>query len=114
VFSISLLCVFKVGEKLKKYISTNHSRKEDFTDLEKKGIKLMRSNFHNFLLFFFCNRFFEKESRLDILINNAGSFAMPYTKTTDGLEFTIGVNHFGHFLLTNLLLPLIKVKLIFS
>lgn len=63
------------------------------------------TNFHNFP----TNRFRAEESRLDVLINNAGSLAMPYTKTADGLEFTMGVNHFGHFLLTNLLLPMLKV-----
>lgn len=30
------------------------------------------------------------------------------TETEDGLEVTMAMNHFGHFLLTNLLIPHIK------
>lgn len=40
---------------------------------------------------------------LDILINNAGVMACPLAYTEDDLEMQIGVNHFGHFLLTALL-----------
>ena len=46
--------------------------------------------------------------KVDILLNNAGVMACPLTRTEDGLEMQIGTNHFGHFLLTNLLLPLLR------
>jgi retinol dehydrogenase-14 len=51
---------------------------------------------------------FRKEfSRLDVLINNAGGY-FGYRKTTaEGYEYTFGVNHLGHFLLTNLLKDLL-------
>uniref|UniRef100_A0A3Q3VTC2 Uncharacterized protein n=1 Tax=Mola mola TaxID=94237 RepID=A0A3Q3VTC2_MOLML len=49
-----------------------------------------------------------KEPKLNILINNAGVMVCPYGKTADGFEMQIGVNHMGHFLLTHLLIDLIK------
>ncbi|XP_072858058.1 retinol dehydrogenase 14 [Pogona vitticeps] len=56
----------------------------------------------------FCQQVLQEESRLDVLINNAGIFQCPYMKTEDGFEMQFGVNHLGHFLLTNLLLGLLK------
>ena len=49
-----------------------------------------------------------RESVIDILINNAGVAVFKESKTDDGFETDIQVNYLGHFLLTLLLLPLLK------
>lgn len=46
-----------------------------------------------------------KDGHLDVLINNAGTFNMKRIETTDGFEMTMATNYFGHFLITNRLLP---------
>jgi retinol dehydrogenase 14 len=49
-----------------------------------------------------------KLDRLDVLVNNAGAVNKTRELTVDGIEKTFAVNHLGYFLLTNLLLDLIK------
>jgi NAD(P)-dependent dehydrogenase (short-subunit alcohol dehydrogenase family) len=46
--------------------------------------------------------------RLDVLINNAGVWQTARTETVDGIETTFAVNHLAPFVLTNLLLPLLR------
>jgi NAD(P)-dependent dehydrogenase (short-subunit alcohol dehydrogenase family) len=55
----------------------------------------------------FADTFRKQYDRLDILMNNAGIMTTPYFKTKDGLEAQSGINHYGHFKLTGLLLPLL-------
>ena len=50
----------------------------------------------------------ERFDKIDLLINNAGVMACEEAKTSDGFEMQFGTNHLGHFLLTNLLIPLIE------
>ncbi|CAL8249786.1 unnamed protein product [Boreogadus saida] len=56
----------------------------------------------------FAKEFLGSEERLDILINNAGIMMCPKWLTEDSFETQMAVNHLGHFLLTNLLLPKLR------
>ncbi|KAM0352618.1 hypothetical protein ACHAP4_008764 [Fusarium culmorum] len=41
---------------------------------------------------------------VDVLVNNAGIMAVPYTKSVDGFESQFAICHLSHFLLTNLIM----------
>ncbi|MFY9609883.1 MAG: SDR family oxidoreductase [Blastocatellia bacterium] len=56
----------------------------------------------------FAAEFINTHDRLDVLINNAGVVVRQRSLTEDGIETTFAVNHLGYFLLTNLLLDLLK------
>ncbi|CAH2008267.1 unnamed protein product [Acanthoscelides obtectus] len=56
----------------------------------------------------FAKEINETEERLDILINNAGTWKVTNKHSDDGLHETMQVNHFGPFLLTHLLSGLLK------
>jgi NAD(P)-dependent dehydrogenase (short-subunit alcohol dehydrogenase family) len=57
-----------------------------------------------------AERFRERFPRLDILVNNAGGIWMRREMTVDGLEMTVAVNHLAYFLLTHLLLDMLKAS----
>ncbi|XP_045133491.1 retinol dehydrogenase 12-like isoform X2 [Portunus trituberculatus] len=57
----------------------------------------------------FAKEVLDTEGAIHVLINNAGAPGMgKRLVTADGLELTMATNHFGHFLLTNLLLGRLK------
>lgn len=55
----------------------------------------------------------QTEPRLDLLILNAGIMMTPLGRTAQGFEQQIGVNHFGHFYFTQLLLEKVKQTVTF-
>ncbi|GAA6225955.1 dehydrogenase/reductase SDR family member on chromosome X-like isoform X1 [Lates japonicus] len=56
----------------------------------------------------FVQTFRDRGLPLHVLVNNAGTMLVPERQTEDGFEFHFGLNYLGHFLLTNLLLDVLK------
>ncbi|MCK5290816.1 MAG: SDR family oxidoreductase [Thermoplasmata archaeon] len=55
-----------------------------------------------------AEEFKQKHDKLHILINNAALWPTKRIMTSEGLETQFAINHLSHFLLTNLLLDIIK------
>ncbi|XP_070163221.1 retinol dehydrogenase 13 isoform X2 [Polyergus mexicanus] len=58
----------------------------------------------------FVEQFKNEYDKLHILINNAGVMRCSKSYTKEGIEMQLGVNYIGHFLLTNLLLDVLKTS----
>jgi len=78
---------------------TDEDIKVEYMPLDLGSLKSVRE---------FASSFLAKDIPLHYLINNAGIMNTPYGLTEDGFESQFGVNHLGHFLLTNLLLDKLK------
>src|SRR5689334_6377301 len=60
----------------------------------------------------FAAGFLEDYDGLDVLVNNAGVLGAPYGLTEDGFETHFATNYLGHFALTNLLLPVVRDRVV--
>ncbi|HUF83331.1 MAG TPA: SDR family oxidoreductase [Acidimicrobiia bacterium] len=58
----------------------------------------------------FATELLDRYDHLDVLLNNAGLVLSERTETEQGFETTFGVNHLGHFLLTQLLLDRLEAN----
>ncbi|GAB7355159.1 hypothetical protein MBLNU459_g5728t1 [Dothideomycetes sp. NU459] len=84
----------KKGEKVLKDILGNGT--VELLELDLASLDSVRAAAKDFL---------SRSKQLNVLINNAGIMACPEGRTVDGFETQIGTNHFGHFLLFQLLKP---------
>lgn len=57
-----------------------------------------------------ASEFKNKYTQLHVLLNNAGAVFMQRQLSVDGIEMTFALNHLAPFLLTNLLLDLLKAS----
>nr|XP_045594453.1 retinol dehydrogenase 11-like [Procambarus clarkii]XP_045594461.1 retinol dehydrogenase 11-like [Procambarus clarkii] len=81
-------------------IKTTGNRKVEVRQLDTSDLSSVRK---------FAKSILATEKSLHVLMNNAGTLGMVEKRTTaDGLELTMATNYFGHFLLTNMVLGLLK------
>ncbi|KAF9071220.1 hypothetical protein BDP27DRAFT_1419256 [Rhodocollybia butyracea] len=85
-------------EKIKKELGPDIDPKVEYINFDLQRLKTGHEA---------AEEFMKRETRLDILINNAAIMATPYELGPDGIEGQ-GCNGTGHFALTVPLLPLLK------
>jgi NAD(P)-dependent dehydrogenase (short-subunit alcohol dehydrogenase family) len=81
---------------------TAHPSHEDAVDLHIADLAVQEEVYH------LGETIRAEYDRLDVLINNAGVLLAKREETPDDLETTFAVNHLAPFLLTHLVLPLLK------
>ncbi|PNS21631.1 hypothetical protein CAC42_990 [Sphaceloma murrayae] len=85
----------KVQPAIKDIMSTSPSKTPiEVVEMDLADLSSVRAGAASFL---------SRSSQLNVLITNAGIMGVAYGKTADGFERQIGTNHFGHFLLFQLL-----------
>ena len=88
------------GEKVrKKLIEKTGNNQIEILTADLSNMKAIR---------YLAERIYSRYDRLDVLINNAGALFAQREETDEGLEKTFALNHLNYFLLTKLLLDLIK------
>eukprot|EP01119_Soliformovum_irregulare_P010981 TRINITY_DN2718_c0_g1_i2.p1 TRINITY_DN2718_c0_g1~~TRINITY_DN2718_c0_g1_i2.p1 ORF type:complete len:224 (-),score=27.47 TRINITY_DN2718_c0_g1_i2:492-1163(-) len=87
------------GEEVARKINQETNAKVDAMALDTANFASVRE---------FAKIFQARYNALHILVNNAGIGFRSFNKTADGFEEQFQTNHLGPFLLTNLLLDLIK------
>ncbi len=89
----------KCEEAIKYVKSNNNSASLDYLLCDLSSQKSLRKLVKDFL---------ESYNRLDILINNAGAVYSELEYSEDGIEMQFAINHLAPFLLTNLLIDILK------
>lgn len=90
----------KAGNKVREDILKNiPNAKIDVMEIDLNSMASIRK---------FANEYISSGLPLNILVNNAGIMAPPFTLSKDNIEQQFAVNHLGPFLLTNLLLDTMK------
>ncbi|KAL1825133.1 hypothetical protein ACET3Z_011911 [Daucus carota] len=90
----------KAGNKVREDILKNiPNAKIDVMEIDLNSMASIRK---------FASEYISSGLPLNILVNNAGIMAPPFTLSKDNIEQQFAVNHLGPFLLTNLLLDTMK------
>ncbi|KAL0818894.1 hypothetical protein ABMA28_008210 [Loxostege sticticalis] len=84
-----------------KIIETTQNKNVVFKQLDLASLKSVRA---------FAEDVIRTEPAIHVLVNNAGTGKLDNSLTEDSLPIEAQINHFGPFLLTTLLLPLIKAS----
>jgi len=108
----SAIALGKMGAKLVLVCRNEVKAREAIVDIEKAGVKNVELIVGDLGSQADVRRvaaeFLAKHDRLDVLLNNAGLIVPSRRTTADGIEETLAINHLGPFLLTNLLLDVLK------